>query len=492
MELNELIAQRIAKLNSLRNKQIEPYDAAASAEGGPALSWCGRQLISEVLANFTEGKSVEVYGRIMAKRQHGKAVFCDLKDSTGKIQVYFREDILGKDKFEILENIEVADFIAAKGETFTTRSGEPSLKVLEYRILCKAIRPLPEKWHGLKDVELRYRQRYLDFIANEKVASVFLRRSQIIRLIREFFDSRGYLEVETPMMQFIPGGARGRPFKTHHNEYNLELYLRIAPELYLKRLLVGGLEKVYEINRSFRNEGISTRHNPEFTMLESYTAYADYRDVMKLTEELIRFLAKSLFGKEEIVYQGKRINLTNFNEISFAQMMKERFGIEPQDKLEVWIEKLKTKQLIIKEARISRSFVVNLIADLIEPRQDSPVFVTDLFTELCPLARRKKDNPLLSERFELFIGGLEIANAYSELNDPLEQRTRLQEELRDLPAEEIKTLDDDFLVALEHGMPPAGGLGIGIDRLAMLFCDQASIRDVILFPLLKPQGTDSK
>jgi lysyl-tRNA synthetase class 2 len=267
----------------------------------------------------------------------------------------------------------------------------------------------------------------------------------------------------------------------------LELYLRIAPELYLKRLLVAGLDKVYEINRSFRNEGISPRHNPEFTMLEAYTAYADYRDVMKLTEELIRFLAKQLFGKEEIEYQGQKINLAKFREVSFAEMMKERFDINPDDDLEAWIKKLNRKQIVVKEDRISRTFVVNLMADLIETQKDNPVFVTDLFTELCPLARKKKDNPLLSERFELFIGGLEVANAYSELNDPLEQRIRLQEELKDLPPEETKSLDEDFLVALEHGMPPAGGLGIGIDRLVMLFCDHPSIRDVILFPLLKPR-----
>jgi lysyl-tRNA synthetase class 2 len=479
MEMNEIIAQRITKLNSLRSRQIEPY-----GESVP-----GRKLISGILSDFAEGQSVEVGGRIIARRQHGKAVFCDLKDSTGKIQLYLKEDIVGKDKFALLEDIEVADFIAAKGQTFRTRTGEPSIKVLEYRLLCKAIRPLPEKWHGLKDIELRYRQRYLDLIANEEVPLVFRRRSEIVRLIREFFDNRGYLEVETPMMQFVPGGARGRPFKTYHNEYNLELYLRIAPELYLKRLLVAGLDKVYEINRNFRNEGISPRHNPEFTMLESYTAYADYRDVMKLTEELIRFLAKSLFKKEELVYQEKSIDLSNFVEVSFAKLMKEEFDINPEDKLKTWIAKLKRKQIVVQPERVSRSFLINLMADLIETQKNKPVFVIDLFTELCPLARRKKENPLLSERFELFIGGLEVANAYSELNDPLEQRKRLEEELRDLPPEEAKVLDKDFLVALEHGMPPAGGLGIGIDRLVMLFCDQSSIRDVILFPLLKPQNT---
>lgn len=476
MQLNEIVSQRIAKLNSLRAEQVEPYNATAAGGG----------LISDVLANFTEGKIVQVSGRIMARRQHGKAIFYDLKDSTGKIQLYFREDIVGQKGFKLLEYIEVADFIAVKGETFTTRTGEASLKLLEYNLLCKAIRPLPEKWHGLKDVELRYRQRYLDLIANEEVTGVFRRRSRIIQLTREFFDTRGYLEVETPMMQFIPGGARGRPFKTYHNDYNLELYLRIAPELYLKRLLVAGLDRVYEINRNFRNEGISPRHNPEFTMLEAYTAYADYRDVMKLTQELFRFLARELFKKEEIIYQGKRIDLSDFREVSFAQIMKERFDINPDDEVETWVEKLRRRQITVQQERISRSFLVNLIADLIETRQDKLVFVTDLFTELCPLARRRRDNPLLSERFELFVGGLEIANAYSELNDPLEQRARLEEELKDLPADEKRCLDEDFLVALEHGMPPAGGLGIGIDRLVMLFCDRDTIRDVILFPLLKP------
>lgn len=481
MEINEIIAQRIDKLKRLRSQKVEPFDSNLP-ENKP---------ISEVLADFAAGIPVQVSGRIVAKRQHGKAIFCDLRDSSGKIQLYLKEDILGKEQFDLLENIEVADFIAAEGETFTTRSGEPSLKVAKYRILCKAVRPLPEKWHGLKDIELRYRQRYLDLIASEEVSSVFRSRSRIIKLIREFFDCRGYIEVETPMMQPVPGGARGRPFKTFHNEYNLDLYLRIAPELYLKRLLVAGFDKIYEINRSFRNEGLSSRHNPEFTMLESYTAYTDYRGVMKLTEELIKFLARELFQKEEIVYQGQKINLREFSEVSFAGMMKDKFDINPDDRLEAWVEKLSRNKIVLKEKRISRSFVVNLMADLIETHNAKPVFVTDLFSELCPLAKKKKDNPLLSERFELFISGLEVANAYSELNDPLQQRERLNQELKDLPHEEAKVLDEDFLVALEHGMPPAGGLGIGIDRLAMLFCDQPSIRDVILFPLLKPQSTES-
>ena len=477
MEMSEIREQRISKLNFLKEKGIEPY---------AGVSLLKRIAIAEVTRDFKEEMNVEVCGRVIAKRLHGKVVFCDLRDATGKIQIYLQEASLGKEKFSLFDAIEVADIIAVKGSTFKTRMGEPTIKVGEFNLLSKALRPLPEKWHGLKDIESRFRQRYLDILSNKEVREIFLRRSQIVRSIREFLNQRGYLEVETPMLHSIAGGARGRPFKTYHNEYELELFLRIAPELYLKRLLVAGFERVYEINRSFRNEGVSTRHNPEFTMLEAYTVYSDCRGVMKLTEELFRFLAKTIFGKEEIVYQDTTIDLTSWQEVSFAEEMKKRFNIEPQDRLEVLIEKLKKKGVEVPSGFFSRSFVLNLIADLIETKKENPVFVVDLFTELCPLAKRKPDNPYLSERFELFIGGLEVANAYSELNDPLEQRRRFEEELKDLPKEEKKSIDQDFLLALEHGMPPAGGLGVGIDRLVMLFCNQPSIREVILFPLLRP------
>jgi lysyl-tRNA synthetase class 2 len=472
----EILKQRQDKLKIFKEKGLEGYPASLLKE---------RILIKEALADFKEGREVIFAGRIMAKRPHGKAVFWDIKDSSSKIQIYFKEDTLGKERFELLNQLDIADIILVKGELFKTHTQEPSINTREIFLLSKALRPLPEKWHGLKDIEIRYRKRYLDLIANEKVKETFLIRSRLIKEMRDFFDQRGYLEVETPMMHLIPGGASGRPFKTYHNELDLELYLRIAPELYLKRLLVGGIEKVYEINRNFRNEGISTRHNPEFTMLEVYTAYADYRKMMELTQELISYLAKNILKKEKIIYQSKTIDLSKWEEVSFAKMVKENFDINPEDELEDWIKKLQKRGVKI-EGVISRSFIINLMSELVEPKSEHPVFVTDLFTMFCPLAKRKPDNPYLSERFELFIGGIELANAYSELNDPIEQRRRFQDEIKGLPKEEKKNIDEDFLTALEHGMPPAGGLGIGIDRLAMLFTDQPSIRDVILFPLLRP------
>ncbi len=352
--------------------------------------------------------------------------------------------------------------------------------------MAKSLRPLPEKWHGLKDIEIRFRKRYLDLLANEKVKEIFILRSRIITKIREFLDSRGYLEVETPMLHEKPGGATGNPFKTHHAALGTDLFLRIAPELYLKRLLVGGFEKVYEINRSFRNEGLSTRHNPEFTMLEVYTAYADYEDVMKLTEELITFLAEQLLQKKQLSYQGKAIDLSRWERRSFQDLMEKNFDIHPHESEKTWIAKLKKKGIKLEKGRLSRTQVLNIIADLLTPEAGNfPVFVTDLYTELCPLARTKKENPLLSERFELFICGLEVANAYSEVNDPQEQRKRFSEQLG--RGDEKQKIDQDFLQALEYGMPPAGGLGIGIDRLLMLFTDSPSIREVILFPQLKPE-----
>ncbi|MFH0739244.1 MAG: lysine--tRNA ligase [Candidatus Omnitrophota bacterium] len=477
MELNEILAQRKAKFNSLQAKGITVYDKADLR----------RIDIAEALNNFQEGRKVSLCGRITAKRSHGRATFLDLKDSTAKIQLYLKENIIGQDRFSVFEDVDIADIINIKGELFNTHTNEPTVKVEEFSVLSKSLRPLPEKWHGLKDVELRYRQRYLDLIANEEVKKVFLLRSRIIRSIRNFLDTKNFQEVETPMMHSIPGGAAGRPFKTFHNEYAMDLYLRIAPELFLKRLLVGGLDKVYEINRSFRNEGVSTRHNPEFTMLEVYAAYSDYEGMMQLCEDLITSVAREVLGDTKFSYQGKTIDLaTPWQRRSFAGMVQEKFGIEPSDETEVMLEKLKAKGFAKEKSRLSRSQVAKIIEDILE--QDmfmGPTFVTDYFTSLCPLAKTKKDNPLVSERFELYIAGLEIGNAYSELNDPLEQKRRFEEEIKELDTQEKKTLDDDYILALEHGMPPAGGLGIGIDRLVMLLTDQPSIRDVILFPLLR-------
>ena len=479
MELSELIQQRQEKLSALGKKGIAAY---------PSLSPKHREII-EVLNNFQEGQKVTFCGRIVAERSHGKASFVDLKDSTGKIQLYFKADILGEDRFNLFKETDLADIIAVNGELFKTRTGEASVKVEDFSILSKSLRPLPEKWHGLKDVELRYRQRYLDLLANEEVRKVFQIRSKIIKAVRNFLDDKGFQEVETPMMHNIPGGAAGRPFKTQHNEYHLDLYLRIAPELYLKRLLVGGMHKVYEINRSFRNEGVSTRHNPEFTMLEVYCAFNNYLDMMRLSEELIVHTANQVLGKTSFTYQGKEINLnTPWAQCSFKDLVKEKFGIEPSEEEAVMLKKLQAKGFAKGNAKLSRTQISKIIEEVLEQDMgNSPVFVTDYFASLCPLAKNKAEEPLISERFELYIAGLELGNAYSELNDPLEQKRRFQEELKELGKEEEKALDEDYITALEHGMPPAGGLGIGIDRLVMLLTNQPSIRDVILFPLLRPE-----
>lgn len=482
MDINEIIQQRVSKSEALKAENVALYPANVPSH----------ITIGQALSSFEEGKKVTLCGRVTANRGHGKINFMDLRDATGKIQLYVKQDIVGAEKAALLEQLDIADFLSASGELFKTHTGEFTVKVQDFTILAKALRPLPEKWHGLKDVELRYRQRYLDLLSNEDVKKVFLLRAKIIQAMRRFLDERGFLEVETPMMHNIAGGAAGRPFKTFHNEYSMDLYLRIAPELYLKRLLVGGLERVYEINRSFRNEGVSTRHNPEFTMLEVYQAYTDYEGMINLTQDLICHIAKEVLGKEELVYQGKAISLkTPWNRQSFAALVKDKFGIEPQDNLPVMLKKLQYKGFAKDKNLLSRSQINKIVEDALEQDlQVNPVFITDYFTSLCPLAKTKKDNPLVSERFELYVAGMEIANAYSELNDPLEQRKRFEEEIKDLDPQENKSVDDDYLLALEHGMPPAGGLGIGVDRLVMLLTDQPSIRDVILFPLLRSQQED--
>jgi lysyl-tRNA synthetase class 2 len=354
---------------------------------------------------------------------------------------------------------------------------------------------MPEKWHGLKDVEQRYRHRYLDLISNEEIKTIFKKRSQVVRSIRKTLDDKGYLEVETPMMHPIPGGAAGKPFKTHHEALGIDLFLRVAPELYLKKLLVGGFDKVYEVNKSFRNEGISTRHNPEFTMLEVYTAYHDVNDVMDLCESIIKNAALEAFGSLEIK-QGENVTVdfSKWIRLSFAELMKEAFGISPDDETEDWIKKLKAKGHDIKGTDVSRTQIINIVSDLLEDKIKGsekegvlrPVFVTDYFSEISPLARRNKKNPLLADRFELYVGGMEVANGYSEQNDPIQQRERFVEEVKAAGKDATSDrVDEDFLYALEHGMPPAGGLGIGIDRLVMLLTGQSTIREVILFPQMK-------
>ncbi len=478
-EESELIKQRRTKLDAINKKGIYAYGGRFDTTSS----------IKKLTDGFGEGKAVTLAGRIMACREHGKAKFYDLKDSTGKIQLYLKSDVVGVDAFELSNNIDIGDFVGVSGETFKTRTNEPSIKVTSLEMLSKSLRPLPEKWHGLKDIETRYRQRYVDLVMNEDVKNVFITRSKVISEIRSFLDSKGFLEVETPMMQPIPGGAAGKPFKTHHEALGIDLYLRIAPELYLKRLLVGGFDKVYEINRNFRNEGISTRHNPEFTMLEVYEAYSDCAGMIKLTEDLIANLAKNILGKTTFEYQGKTIDLSKWERISFADLMKEQFGIIPEEKPEEWVKKLKKKGIEIEGKELSRTQVINIVGELIEPKaHNHPVFVIDIFKEMCPLAKTKKGSPLLTDRFELYVAGMEIANAYSELNDPIEQKKRFEEDIKETNRER-REIDEDFVRALEYGMPPAGGLGIGIDRLVMILTNSPSIRDVILFPQLKPEHT---
>lgn len=479
MEINEIVAQRKQKLEALKAKNIPLYPSSSPEHS----------TIGNAIADFQEGKKMSFCGRITAMRLHGKVIFMDLRDTTGKIQLYIKSDIVSKEKFDILADIDIADIISVTGELFKTHTGECTVKVENFTVLAKALRPLPEKWHGLKDVEIRYRQRYLDLLSNEEVKKVFLQRAQIVRSLRAFLDGKGFLEVETPMMHDIAGGAAGRPFKTHHNEYDMELFLRIAPELYLKRLLVGGMDRVYEINRNFRNEGVSTRHNPEFTMLEVYAAYADYRTMMELCQDLVVTAAQEVLGKLSFEYQGKTLDLTPpWKQISFAEVVKNKFDIDPADEAEVMLKKLQGHGFAKDKTRLSRSQINKIIEENLEHDSSAnPVFVTDYFTSLCPLAKTRKDNPLISERFEFYIAGMEIGNAYSELNDPIEQKQRFEDEIRDADDAQNKTIDEDYVLALEHGMPPAGGLGIGIDRLVMLLTNQASIRDVILFPLLRQQ-----
>ncbi len=474
-ETHELLKERLKKIERIRALGIEPY--------GGAFSW--NRSLREIRKEFKEGESVKVAGRITAFRVHGRSSFLDIRDASDHVQIYIKEGEVPPTAYALFEMLDIGDFIGVEGKLFKTKTGEASVKVASLTLLAKALRTLPEKWHGLKDVESRYRQRYLDLLVNPKVREIFIARSRLIREIRSFLDEKGYLEVETPMMHPVPGGAAGKPFKTRHDTLGMDLFLRVAPELYLKRLLVGGFDRVYEINRSFRNEGISTRHNPEFTMLEIYTAYSDVEEVMKLTEAIVRHAVRSLLGKESFTWQGLEIDMSRWDRVSFPDLMKDRFGISPRDEVAVWIEKLGEKGHRIQGKDLSRTKLIQIVGEIIEPdKHKHPVFVTDYFTELCPLAKRRSDDPSLSERFELFIGGMEVANGYSELNDPIEQERRLKED-EYAGAGAPGAIDRDYVRALEYGMPPAGGLGLGVDRLVMLLTDQSSIREVILFPQLK-------
>ena len=430
-------------------------------------------------------KDVEIAGRIIAERKHGKAGFFDLKDATGSIQIYLRADGLGE-KYELLDHLDLGDIIGVKGRVFKTRTGQLSIEARGLYLLAKCLRPLPEKWHGLQDIELRYRQRFLDLLVNPQVKDTFLRRGEIIRAIRSYLDERGFMEVETPMMQLVPGGATARPFMTHHHALDENFYLRIAPELYLKKLVTGGLENIYELNKNFRNEGMDRFHNPEFTMLEVYSAYKTYRDMMDLTTQLVCQVTKQIKGTWKIKYQGQEINLTPpWQCITFQAALEKIGGVKVNLESEGEIRRVVREKGLPVEGLSKAQLLEHLLDRQVVPQIIQPTFVIDYPYETAPLAKRKKDNPSVVERFELFIATQEVANAYSELNDPIEQRERLNRVVKD------KTmLDEDFLQALEYGLPPTAGLGVGIDRLVMILTDSPSIRDVILFPQMRPRNPE--
>jgi lysyl-tRNA synthetase class 2 len=481
-EENELVALRRKKLDALRAQGVEPFGVAFEPDG----------TIAEVREKFMEGEILRAAGRITAHRDMGRSHFLDLRDATGRIQIYIHAKEVGADLIDLFQLLDIGDLIGVEGTCFLTKSGEPTLKASTFRLMAKALRPLPEKWHGLQDIEARYRQRYLDLLTNERSRAVFEKRIAIVRQTRRFFEERGFLEVETPILQTVAGGAAAEPFSTRHKALGLDLYLRIAPELYLKRLLVGGFNKVFEINRNFRNEGISRKHNPEFTMLEAYWAYADFEKMASLVEELICHLAEKISGSLQIEHrdaEGKITRVINlkrpWRRARYHDLVREVAGAD-------WFE-LTNEQRSDRATSQFKLEILPQLADfevtqrvfekLIEEQTIDPLFVTHCPKELVPLAKQNREDNSLVDVFELIINGTEIAPGYSELNDPLLQRRRLLEQA----GEETQKIDEEFLLALEHGMPPAGGFGMGMDRLTMLLTGAESIRDVILFPLLRPK-----
>ena len=490
-EANEQRQQRIKKLDQLRAAGVPPYGTRFDAKDRVSdLIKLHGQKTKETL----EGEKIActIAGRVVALRRFGKAAFAVLQDGADRLQIYLKKDLLSEQASTVTEQLDLGDWIGVTGTLFRTKTNEFTVEVHDLSFLSKALRPLPEKWHGLTDVETRYRQRYVDLIANPEVHGIFAARSRIISAIRAFLIQRGFLEVETPMMHPIPGGAAAKPFVTHHNALGVDLYLRIAPELYLKRLIVGGFPRVFEINRNFRNEGISTIHNPEFTMLEFYVAFADYQDLIRLTEELISSLAQQLFGKTVIEYQGQVIDLTPpWRRWSYREAILEVNRLAPAvlTDHEQAVAAAKELHVPIDPKWPLFNIVNEIFEETVEPNLQQPTFITDYPMEISPLARRKDADLSLTDRFELYIAGREIANAFSELNDPLDQRERFEGQAAQRAAgdEEAHVVDEDFLRALEYGMPPTAGEGIGIDRLTMLFTNQASIRDVVLFPQLRPE-----
>ncbi len=482
-DINELIQVKIDKLEELKTSGKDPFQIMKYDPSHHSL---------DVLNNYDEleGKEVNLAGRIMTKRLMGKASFCNIQDLKGNIQSYVRKDAIGEEAYAEFKKYDIGDIIGIRGTVFKTRTEEISIKAEEVTLLTKSLQVLPEKFHGLKDTDIRYRQRYVDLIMNPDVKETFIKRSQILREIRNYLDSLGFMEVETPVLVENAGGAAAKPFLTHHNALHQDLKLRISLELYLKRLIVGGLEKVYEIGRVFRNEGLSTRHNPEFTLLELYQAYTDYNGMMDLVENLIRTVAKKVLGSDVITYDGVEIDLSKpFRRITMVDAVKEYSGVEFTDEMTDDQAKAIADEHHIEYEKIhKKGDILNLFFDeYVEEKLEQPTFVTDYPIEISPLASKKPSDPNYTERFELFITKREMANAFSELNDPIDQRERFkhQEELIAAGDEEANATDDDFLNALDYGMPPTGGIGIGIDRLVMLLTGAASIRDVLLFPTMK-------
>lgn len=485
LDLNDQMLVRREKLVQYEEDNIYPFGQRFVVQH-KALQ------IKDEFRDF-DGQPVVIAGRLMTIRSHGKTAFANLRDLSGDIQVYFRKDVMGEEDYKYVKMLDMGDIVGIEGHVFKTQKGEITVKVNKLTLLSKSLRPLPEKWHGLKDTELRYRQRYVDLIVNPSVRDTFVKRTKIVAKIREYLNSKQFMEVETPMMHAIPGGAAARPFITHHNALDIDIYMRISPELYLKRLIVGGLERVYEINRSFRNEGVSIRHNPEFTMMESYQAYGNFEDAIALTEGVVSYCAQEVLGTTKINYQGMDIDLTPpWNRITMQEGIKQYTG-EDFDAIETLSEARAIADRLNVEYGEADGIgkIMNLcFEEYVEENLMQPTVVYGHPVEISPLAKQNREKPLTTERFEIFIYGRELANGYSELNDPIDQKQRFENQLKEREAgdDEAHRMDEDFVTALEYGLPPTAGLGIGIDRLVMFLTDSASIRDVLLFPLMKPEA----
>lgn len=488
LEDSDQVQQRVLKLERIRERGVEPYPARArrshtASEASAAFE--------EAEASGNDGPTVRVTGRLRAIRVMGKSTFAHIEDGSGRIQIYLKRDDLGEEAYEVFKrDFDLGDFIGVEGYLFRTRTGEVTVHVESFELLTKALHPLPEKWHGLKDVETRYRRRYLDLIANEDVREIFMTRTRIVTAMRRFLDDQGFVEVETPTLQPIYGGAMARPFTTHHNALDMTLYLRISDELYLKRLIVGGFEKVYEICKDFRNEGVSTKHNPEFTQMECYWAYADYNDMMWLTENMVAFIAEQALGSTQFTFQGQVVDVTPpWRRWSLRDAIQELTGIDYIDfpTLEALWAEVQRRGLHVSPQPTWGKLIDELLGEIVEPTLIQPTFIKDYPIDISPLAKASPDDAQHVERFEIFVGGLETGNAYSELNDPLVQRERFEQQGLGAKAgdEEAHPMDEDYVLALMHGMPPTGGLGVGVDRLTMLLTDQTSIREVILFPHMR-------